>query len=410
MSQPPKGTRDLLPEIWAPYQRVLEAFEASLTEYNYNMVELPLFESTQVYARSLGEGTDISKEMYTFEDRNGDSFSLRPEGTAGLVRAYISAGLSQHKAAKWAYAGPMFRYERPQKGRYRQFYQLGVEALGYASASDDVEVLDLAHRFLSRLGLAGGLTLEINSLGDEPSRKSHLQALVDYFSGCKDQLSQESQTRLKINPLRILDSKQQEDQALLEKAPVIQDYFTPAAKEHFDQVLKGLTELGLPYTVNPRLVRGLDYYHHTVFEFTTRDLGSQNAVLSGGRYDGLVEVLGGKPTPAVGWAAGWDRLALLLGPEEARSLRCAVLPLDKGLELKALKVAQRLRRAGQSVEIISSGNMSKKLKRANSLGAQYALMFGTEEAQSDQILLKNLKSGEQKTLTLEEAAQEIAGE
>jgi histidyl-tRNA synthetase len=411
MLQPPKGTRDLLPEQWSLYQKIYAAFLETLREYNFSLIELPIFEYTKVFSRGLGEGAEISKEMYNFEDRNGDSLTLRPEGTASLVRAYLSSGIAgTSPSARLAYAGPMFRYERPQKGRYRQFYQLGIEALGHSTTFDDIEVLDMGDRFLSRLGLREKVRLEINTLGDSESRQKYLEALVDFFSSRASQLSPESQHRLKVNPLRILDSKQEADQVLLKEAPLLRDFLTADSQQRWEILLSGLKELNIPYVVNPLLVRGLDYYSHTVFEFTAGDLGAQNAVLSGGRYDGLVQALGGPATPAVGWAAGWDRLSLLVDPPEERTITAAILPLDQGLELKALKMAQELRQNGESVEIISSGNMSKKLKKAAKLKARFALMFGQKEADGNVVLLKNLGTGVQVTVSSSQVLKAIQSE
>jgi len=306
-----RGTRDLLPELKQTFRLIDETAYKTAKNYGFKEIETPIFEFSDVFHRSLGETSDaVSKETYTFTDRGGDSITLRPEGTAGVVRSFISEGLAQHVPLKLYYYGPMFRYERPQKGRYRQFYQFGVEVLGLESALADVECLDLAWTILKNLKLSERCILEINTLGDIESRNAYRTALVNYLTPFKSQLSADSQVRFEKNPMRILDSKDEGDKKIVAGAPLMENYLNDTSKKFFSDVLAGLDKLKIPYKINSKLVRGLDYYCHTVFEFTTTELGAQSAILSGGRYDGLTEMLGGPKTAGVGWAAGVDELKI----------------------------------------------------------------------------------------------------
>ncbi|MBM3560046.1 MAG: histidine--tRNA ligase, partial [Alphaproteobacteria bacterium] len=311
--QPVRGTRDLFGAEALSHLHVVETAREVARRFGYAPAATPVFEFTDVFAHTLGETSDIvTKEMYTFTDKGGDSLTLRPEGTAGVARAVISGGLASELPLKLFYAGPMFRHERPQKGRLRQFHQIGVELLGVPEPSGDIEVVALGAEVLERLGVRAATTLEINTLGDAESRGAYRDALVGYLSGHVVRLSADSRERLERNPLRILDSKDEGDRAVVAGAPSFADYLTPAARDFFAAVRDGLAALGIDHTVNPRLVRGLDYYCHTAFEFTTTALGAQGTVLAGGRYDGLIETMGGPATPGVGWAAGIERLAMLL--------------------------------------------------------------------------------------------------
>lgn len=397
-----RGTRDLLPEDNRLFRFIEEKAWDWARRYGYGEIETPIFEFSDVFHRSLGEASDVvHKETYTFTDRGNESITLRPEGTAGVARAFVSEGMAQSLPLRFYYSGPMFRYERPQKGRYRQFYQLGIESLGLETPKADVEVLSMAWDFLGALGLQGETTLEINTLGDAESRKIYRDKLVAYFSGFRDKLSADSQMRLEKNPLRILDSKDEGDRALIPGAPRLQDCLNESSAAFFKGVCAGLETLGIRYNVNDRLVRGLDYYCHTVFEFTTTRLGAQGTVLAGGRYDGLIELMGGQKTPGVGWAAGIDRLADLVtgSPLVPAALPLVCLaPLDDGGELEALKVATELRADGHRVEIIWSGNMGKKMKKANTLGAAAVLIVGGDELARGEIGYKNFGTGEQKNL------------
>ncbi|MBC7953743.1 MAG: histidine--tRNA ligase, partial [Rhodospirillaceae bacterium] len=326
--QPVRGTHDLLPEDTRRHRFVEETAFGVVRRYGYGEIVTPIFEFTEVFSRTLGETSDVvTKEMYTFADRSGDSLTLRPEGTAGVARAFISGGLSQNLPLKLFYRGPMFRHERPQKGRLRQFHQVGVELLGVEGPQADIEVVSMAWRMLQALGLGDKVQLEINTLGDAESRVAYRDALVAYLTPYKDKLSEDSRARLDKNPMRVLDSKDEGDKAIVAAAPLIQDALTPAAQEFFAQVTSGLTALGVPFVVNPKLVRGLDYYCHTAFEFTTTALGAQGTVLAGGRYDGLIGQMGGPATPGIGWAAGIERLSMLVenAPETERPV--AIIPM-----------------------------------------------------------------------------------
>jgi histidyl-tRNA synthetase len=396
--QRPRGTRDLLPEESQLFRFVEQsAYQQSLL-YGYGEIETPIFEFSEVFHRTLGETSDVvNKETYDFTDRGGENITLRPEGTAGVARAFISEGLSQQLPLKLYYSGPMFRYERPQKGRYRQFYQLGAECLGYESALADIECISLAWDLLKKIGIAADCTLEINTLGDQESRAAYREALVKYFTAHQEQLSSDSKTRLEKNPLRILDSKDENDKKLIANAPTLDQHLNETSYAFFKKVLAGIERLGIPYKVNSHLVRGLDYYCHTVFEFTTSKLGAQGTVLAGGRYDGLIESMGGPKTPGVGWAAGIDRLADLTPKELAtkQEILVAVIGADDIGEDESVKVAHEIRSRGIKAENILSGKMGKKMQKANKLGAQYALILGGSEVENNQVTVKNFVSGEQ---------------
>jgi len=367
----------------------------------------PVFEFTEVFARTLGETSDVvSKEMYTFTDRGGESLTLRPENTAGVARALISGGLTQSLPLKFFYRGPMFRYERPQKGRLRQFHQIGVELLGVEGPQADIEVIAVGWHILEKLGLSEHITVEINSLGDTESRNAYRAALVEYLSGFKDKLSADSRERLERNPLRVLDSKDEGDKAIVANAPLLIDYLNPASKEFFEKVQAGLALLGVPVKVNPKLVRGLDYYSHTAFEFITSALGAQGTVMAGGRYDGLVGQMGGPATPGIGWAAGVERLSMLLGEIEALRRPIAVIPMGEGDA--ALLVSHKLRHAGFSVELGYSGNMKKRLMRANKANARAAVILGEDELSRQAATVRDLDSGEQEEVPLSDLEVRLA--
>ena len=397
--QPARGTRDIYGQDLSAFMFVQNTARDFARRYGFGEIQTPIFESTEVFARGVGETSDIvSKEMYTFTDRGGESFTLRPEGTAGIVRAFISEGMEQNQPVKLMYAGPMFRYERPQKGRYRQLHQVGVEVLGASAPQTDVEVLCLAWDFLSALGLKPYIRLELNTLGDVESRAAYRDALVAYFERYKEQLSEDSRVRLEKNPLRILDSKDEGDKKIVENAPAMTDYLNGESRQFFDAVKNGLTEMGIPFTVNPRLVRGLDYYRHTVFEFITDSLGAQGTVLAGGRYDGLVEELGGPETAGIGFGAGIDRLALLLlevgkQPDEPRAI--AVVPVGDDMTLPVMKIAHDLRQAGFIVDMAYSGNMGKRMKKANKINACAAVILGSDEYVKGVAAVRDLDTGDQ---------------
>ncbi|TVR80469.1 MAG: histidine--tRNA ligase [Rhodospirillales bacterium] len=373
-----------------------QAAFAVAERYGYGEIATPAFEFTEVFARSLGDTSDIvAKEMYTFQDRGGASLTLRPENTAGVVRAVVSNGLLQQVPLKLFYRGPMFRYERPQKGRLRQFHQVGVELIGVADALADVEVVALGADVLAALGLADTVVLEINSLGDSASRATYRERLIAYFAARQDRLSADSRDRLHRNPLRILDSKDEGDRALIAEAPLITDSLNDESRVFFEAVLAGLDACGVAFRPNPRLVRGLDYYCHTAFEFTTDALGAQNAVLAGGRYDGLVAELGGPPTPGIGWAAGVERLAMLVAPESGPPAPIAMVPVDTAQQQPALALVQRLRSAGLVVDLGFSGGIAKRMKRANRIGARVAVILGEAELAAGVATVRDMLSGEQ---------------
>jgi histidyl-tRNA synthetase len=359
--QPVRGTQSLLGEDADRLAAVVAAFERVRRLFGFQRVEVPVIEPTDVFARSIGETTDIvSKEMYTFLDRGGDSITLRPEFTAGIARAYISEGWQQHAPLKLATHGPAFRYERPQKGRFRQFHQLDAEVIGAAEAAADVEILCLGDQLLRELGIADGATLELNTLGDPQTRDAWRSVLVDHFSAHRSDLSEDSVARLERNPLRILDSKDSKDRAIASTAPPIDDYLSPEAADFFAQVTAGLDAAGVEWTRSPRLVRGLDYYRHTAFEFVTDRLGAQGALIAGGRYDGLIETLGGPPTPAVGWAAGIERLAMMIGAPEKERPVIAVIPDCPSMQVAAQKAVTLLRRAGLASSVAFRGSSKKR--------------------------------------------------
>ncbi len=404
--QPVRGTKDVLPDESRRHRHVLEAARNVAELYGYEEMSTPIFEFTDVFKRTLGDASDIvTKEMYTFEDKGGEWITLRPENTAGVARALISGGLSQNLPLKYFYGGPMFRYERPQKGRLRQFHQIGVELLGVAEPLGDVEIIALGAEVLSALGIADKVTLELNTLGDQESRENYRVSLVDYFSGYLDRLSEDSRARLKRNPLRILDSKDEGDRALIADAPLMMDHLNPMSREFFASVRNGLDNLGIAYTHNPHLVRGLDYYCHSAFEYTTKELGAQGAVLAGGRYDGLVESMGGPATPGVGWASGIERLAMLAGAVPTDCHIIAVIPIGSEMEAEAFALTQELRAAGFCADVAFRGNMSKRLKRANKVGAVCAVLLGEDEAARNCITVRDLGSGEQQDVSRSDLTQ-----
>jgi histidyl-tRNA synthetase len=369
-----RGTQDIFGAEAEAFAHVVETFERVRKLYRFRRAEMPVFEKTAVFSRSLGETTDVvSKEMYTFEDRGGESLTLRPEFTAGIARAYITNGWQQHAPLKLATHGPLFRYERPQKGRYRQFHQLDAEIIGAAEPLADVELLVMADQLLTELGIADGVTLQLNTLGDGASREAWRAALVEYFRAHRAELSEDSQERLERNPLRILDSKDARDKVFTEAAPRIDDYLSAEAQDFFGRVTSGLAAAGVAWTRAPALVRGLDYYRHTAFEFVTDRLGAQGTVLGGGRYDGLMETLGGPPTPAVGWAAGIERLAMLVGAQ-APDEPDIVLHENEQSAMLAMEITNLLRGGRRPTECFLSGSIKKRLERTKKI-PHGALLF-----------------------------------
>ena len=407
--QPVRGTHDLLPEEMRRHRRVIDTARAVAERYGYLEMATPIFEFSEVFKRTLGDTSDIvTKEMYSFTDRGGENLTLRPENTAGVARALISEGLSQHLPLKYFYNGPMFRYERPQKGRMRQFHQTGVELLGVAHPQGDVDIISVGAAILRELGALDRTVLEINTLGDNESRRAYRTVLVQYLSGHKDRLSKDSLERLERNPLRILDSKDEGDQAIVAGAPVYTDYLNTTSREFFAAVRRDLDALGIAYQINPRLVRGLDYYCHTCFEFTAQELGAQKTVMAGGRYDGLVEMMGGPPTPGVGWASGIERVAMMLREAIPESRPIAVVPIGDAAATPALKLTEELRRAGFAVDLGFSGNIKKRMARADKIKAVAAVILGDDELAKGVAMVRDLQSGAQEQVPLANLRDRLA--
>jgi histidyl-tRNA synthetase len=408
-----KGVKDILPEETPRWRFLEEAARGWAARYGFREIRLPIFETTALFARSIGAATDIvEKEMYTFPDRDGTSLTLRPEGTAGAVRAFIEHNRAAEPVPqKYFYLGPMFRHERPQAGRLRQFHQFGVESFGTAGARADIEVISLLWRFLSQLQLPG-LTLEMNSLGLSDDRAVYLSHLTAYLRDRESHLCANCRRRLDTNPLRVLDCKVPDCRAATEDAPRLLDFLSPAARAHFDEVLDGLQALDIPYVINHRLVRGLDYYCLTAFELTCSHLGSQNAVGAGGRYDGLVATLGGPPTPAVGFAAGLERIALLL-PETvlpAAPQRVYVAAFGEKGSRAGLILLDELRRSGIQADMdVRSSTLKAHLRQADRLGSTYAVILGDDEAAGGLVLLRNMTSKSQESISLS-ALSQVLGE
>ena len=406
-----RGMNDLLPETLALWRRIEQSAEAVLGAYGYREIRFPIIEKTELYKRSIGDVTDIvEKEMYTFEDRNGDSLTLRPEGTAGCVRAGVENGLLHNQVQRLWYAGPMFRHERPQKGRYRQFHQIGVEAFGIATPDIDAELILLSARLWRTLGIRD-VELQINSLGAPAARAHYRQALVGYLRAHEQSLDEDSRRRLETNPLRVLDSKNPDLQAVIASAPSLQEYLDADSAAHFEALRRLLDQAGIAYRINPRLVRGLDYYTRTVFEWVTGALGAQGTICAGGRYDGLVEQLGGQATPAAGFALGLERLAELAALQQVTGVNVApqvyIAPLGEGPVVeKALSWSEQLRNSGLRVELhCGGGSLKSQLKRADRSGADYAVLLGEGELAAGQVTVKNLRAGEsQQALGFAEAA------
>ena len=417
MIQAVRGMNDILPDK-TPYWENLEAVCRDVaSRYGYREIRIPIVESTALFKRSIGEATDIvEKEMYTFDDRNGDSLTLRPEGTAGCVRAGIEHGLLYNQIQRLWYFGSMFRHERPQKGRYRQFHQFGVEAYGMAGPDIDMEIILISMRLLHALGLSEKVTLQINTLGTQESRTAYKSELVSYLTKHKDQLDEDSKRRLITNPLRILDSKNLKMQKLIESAPKLIDYLDEASKQHFDGLRALLDEASVAYEINPRLVRGLDYYGLTVFEWVTDELGAQGTVLAGGRYDSLVELLGGKSTPAVGFACGLERLELLLESIKDCDNNPDIYMVCSGEEVSAfgLKLAEQLRSENPKLKLevnLSGGSFKSQFKRADKSGARLALVLGADEIANNEVSLKYLREDKpQQQIKLNELTTVIQNE
>jgi histidyl-tRNA synthetase len=407
--QPARGTQDLLPEMARRHRHVSETARELAALYGFAEIATPIFEFTEVFTRPIGEHTDIvSKEMYTFKDRGGEEVTLRPENTAGVVRAVLSNGLQQATPLKFFYSGPMFRYERPQKGRFRQFHQIGAEILGVPQPQADIELIALGQRILAALGIGERVELQLNTLGDPESRAAYRGALVEYFSARRGDLSEDSRRRLETNPLRILDSKDPGDIRLNAEAPAFDAYLNDASFEFYGRVRDGLARLDIAYRHNPRLVRGLDYYTHTVFEFVTTDLGAQGTVLAGGRYDGLVELMGGPAMAGVGWAAGIERLAMLTAEPPPPPRPVALVPIGEEAEAFALRLAEDLRDQGLVVDLGYSGNLQRRMRRADRAGARAAVLIGENELARGIATVRDLDSGAQREVALGDLARDMA--
>lgn len=406
-----RGTQDIFGAEAEAFAFVVETFERVRKLYRFRRCEMPVFEKTAVFSRSLGETTDVvSKEMYSFLDRGDESLTLRPEFTAGMARAYLTNGWQQHAPVKLATHGPLFRYERPQKGRYRQFHQLDAEIIGAGEPQADVELLVMADQLLKELGVSDGVTLQLNTLGDAPSREAWRQALVAYFQDHRASLSEDSQERLERNPLRILDSKDPRDKAFLGEAPKIDDFLSGEAQEFFGKVCEGVGAAGVEWTRAPALVRGLDYYRHTAFEFVTDRLGAQGTVLGGGRYDGLIETLGGPHTPAVGWAAGIERLAMLVGEADKPSpheVPVVIIPVGDAAQVVALKIAAKMRRWGTPTDMGYRGNLKKRLQRADAVGAVWTIIVGEDELRDNVVTVRHMQAGGQFSIPLNQLLEEV---
>jgi histidyl-tRNA synthetase len=407
--QPVRGTKDLLGDDQRRHAHVVATARHASALYGFEEWSTPIFEDTRVFARTLGDTSDVvTKEMYTFTDRGGDSITLRPENTAGICRALVTGGLTQSLPQKVFYNGPMFRYERPQKGRYRQFHQIGAELIGAPEPLADAEIIALGWHILTALGLASEVVLELNTLGDTPSRYAYRAALVSYFTEHQAALSADSQDRLIRNPMRILDSKDEGDRKLVASAPTIAPYLTGEARAFYDGVRTHLSQFGVPFSENPRIVRGLDYYSHTAFEFVTTRLGAQGTVMAGGRYDGLVAEMGGPPTPAVGWAAGIERLSMLLAEAPPRPRPVVVVPSGDASEPAALAMLQQLRAANIPAEMAYRGNMKKRMERANRISARAVVIIGNDEVARGVAGVKDLSTGTQIEVALEDVARTLS--
>lgn len=406
-----RGVRDILPAETRRWQRVEGAARRIFEAYGYREIRVPVFERTELFARGIGNETDIvKKEMYTFEDRGGDSLTLRPEATACVLRAYIEHGFHvEPKPVRLYTMGPMFRYERPQAGRYRQFHQANVEALGETHAALDAEVIAMVMDFFRELGLADRLELRVNSLGDPGTRPAYIARLVEYLSPRRAELCGECQARVDRNPLRVLDCKTPSCQPIIEKAPSILDSLSPDAATHFETVRRHLDAMGIAYAVDPRLVRGLDYYVRTTFEVLTSELGAQNAVAGGGRYDGLIAQLDGPPDPGIGFAIGLERVVLLLGETSRPAAPLAlVIPLGESALQRLLPIVREVRQAGIGVELGYGGRkLPRELERANRLGAAWAAIAGDNELARGEAVLREMGTGEQRQVPLNQLASEL---
>lgn len=407
--QPVRGTHDLLPDAFRRHKWVTDTACEIAGRYGFDEMTPPMFEFTQVFSRTMGETSDVvTKEMYTFPDRSGEEeMTLRPEFTAGICRAFVSNALYDQAPFKVFARGPLFRYERPQKGRQRQFHQIDVEIIGVDGPQADIEVLAVGQHILESLGVADDVTLLLNTLGDPECRAQYRDILIAHLEPYKADLSEESQARLYRNPMRIFDSKSERDQEIVADAPLLKDHLNDASRTFFDAVCEGLARLGIPFKLDDALVRGLDYYTHTAFEFVTETLGAQGAVIAGGRYDGLIEQLGGRPTPGIGWAGGVERLAMMAGDGRARPSPVVIVPVGAAAAERGMLVAQDLRQAGYRVELGYSGNMKRRMARADKAGASVALLIGDDELARGMATVRDMKTGEQTDAPLQALAEHL---
>ncbi len=392
--QPVRGTQDIWGEDVRRFSFVVKTFNEVALRFGFEEILTPIFEFTEVFKRPLGDSSDVvTKEMYTFEDRGGEDITLRPENTASIARAYLSEGMQQKGVVKLFTSGPMFRYERPQKGRYRQFHQLDAEIIGAADPAADVEIIALAQQVLDALGVSDAITLNLNTLGDNESRSAYRNALVAFLTDHERKLSKESRERLKKNPLRILDTKDPGDQAILKKAPGMTGFLNDNSAAFYRDVKAGLDNLGITYTENPKLVRGLDYYCHTAFEFITEDLGAQGTVIGGGRYDGLIEMMGGPATPGTGWAGGIERLGMMLKALPAEARPVVFVPMTAEAEALSSRLLNELRKNGIAADMAFKGNLKKRLQKADRQNASFAVLIGEDELKSGKLTVRDLDTG-----------------
>ena len=403
-----RGTHDHLHDLMYNYNFIINKVSTISSNYGFKQMATPIFEFSKVFKKTLGESSDIvTKEMYTFLDKGEEEITLRPEGTAGIVRAIISNGLIQEMPFKAFYHGPMFRYERPQKGRLRQFHQVGIELLGVEKEQADIEVIACANQVLRELNITKSSELHVNSLGNIHDRKIYTEDLVKYLNNYKNKLSKESLIRLDKNPLRILDSKSDDDIAIIKNAPKLRDYLDSSSKDSFKRVLEGLDNLHIKYIINDKLVRGLDYYNNTTFEFITDKLGAQSAIIAGGRYDKLMKQMGGPDTPGIGWAAGIERLILLSSIKEIKKKHIAIIPVGEENNNICINLTQKLRNQNIPADMAYSGNLKKRLKNANKLSSNFAIIIGTDEINNNNAIVRNLETGEQEFINFEDIVKHI---
>jgi len=403
-----RGTHDHLHDLMYNYNYIINKVSTISSNYGFKQMATPIFEFSKVFKKTLGENSDIvTKEMYTFLDKGEEEITLRPEGTAGIVRAIISNGLIQEMPFKAFYHGPMFRYERPQKGRLRQFHQVGIELLGVEKEQADIEVIACANQVLRELNITKSSELHVNSLGNIHDRKIYTEDLVKYLNNYKNKLSKESLIRLDKNPLRILDSKSDDDIAIIKNAPKLRDYLDSSSKDSFKRVLEGLDNLHIKYIINDKLVRGLDYYNNTTFEFITDKLGAQSAIIAGGRYDKLMKQMGGPDTPGIGWAAGIERLILLSSIKEIKKKHIAIIPVGEENNNICINLTQKLRNQNIPADMAYSGNLKKRLKNANKLSSNFAIIIGTDEINNNNAIVRNLETGEQEFINFEDIVKHI---